>query len=58
MFAWDAADRLISTTDPVGAVTTFGYDRNGNLTTATDTTGAVTRNTSDDLWCVVTARCP
>jgi YD repeat-containing protein len=33
--AFDAANRVVSTTDPAGRVTAFGYDENGNRTSVT-----------------------
>jgi RHS repeat-associated protein len=35
-FAYDALNRLIQITDPLGGVTQFSYDGNGNLITVTD----------------------
>ena len=38
-------NRLISVTDPLGGVTAFGYDPNGNLLSVTDARSSVTSYT-------------
>nr|NJM04539.1 RHS repeat protein [Desulfobacula sp.] len=47
--AYDAADRLISTTDIDGHVTTYEYDAGGNLIRTTDPNGHITRYEYDAM---------
>ena len=44
---YDAAGRLVSTTDPLGRTTTYTYDADGQIATETDPVGNVLVNTYD-----------
>ncbi len=45
---YDAAHRLVETTDPAGETTETGYDENGQVTSETDELGKVTTTTYGD----------
>ncbi|MER8105536.1 DUF6531 domain-containing protein [Kitasatospora sp. NPDC094016] len=45
--AYDALDRPVTATDPLGNTTTTGYDADGRITSTTDPTGAKTTSTYD-----------
>ncbi len=45
---YDAAHRLVKTTDPAGETTETGYDENGQVTSETDELGKVTTTTYSD----------
>jgi RHS repeat-associated protein len=46
-YTYDADDRLLTTTDPLGHTTTTTYDKVGNIITTTDPRGNTTTNTYD-----------
>ena len=47
LFAYDLDNRLASVTDPMGGITRYEYNAQGNQTRITDAKGAVTLNTFD-----------
>jgi RHS repeat-associated protein len=49
VYAYDAAHRLTSFTDPDGHQSTFAYDQNGNRTSATDANNNTTSYSFDSL---------
>ena len=48
-FAYDALDRLVRRTDPLGRTEVIAYDANGNATSTTDREGQVTQFALDAL---------
>ena len=48
-YAYDALDRLQSSTDALGRITSYQYDAASNLTQRTDARGLITRYFPDDL---------
>ena len=48
-FTYDAMNRAVTMTDPLGNVTSNSYDANGNLTSKTAADGGVTAYTLDGV---------
>ncbi len=57
-YTYNDADQVLTTTDPLGHVTTFGYDNAGNQTTVTDANSRVTTTAYDDANRVVSITDP
>jgi RHS repeat-associated protein len=57
-FTHDAAGRLLTTTDPLGNVTTNAYDAVGNLVSTGDANGHTTTSTYDGSGRVLTVTAP